>query len=711
MGQFLESLRAVFSWLKRQMKRIFYVLLGIVLLMVLALAIGKTYQYMDKDEHRGAIPVSQGAFDESYSTPQYLDQGWGRAESMWFYNTTQGSDLLPYAFFLALEQADSQDLFRSTENIDKFRYLPQKPTFFNPDGLPLGFVKDSYEGKDYVGLTCAACHTGQINYRGQAIRIDGGPAMSDMDGFLHSMTAALTQTLQDAEKQKRFVTRVLNEKMGYDSEQAVLKDLARWQKVRMQYDLINHSSVDYGYARLDAFGRIFNRILQHIINKAQLETHLLAARDISGERLLSSSQVAAVLEDIDDTVVDRFALSTIIDRLMSEEHGLPGLSLDQVVHLSKDIFNEPNAPVSYPALWDTAHADYVQWNGIAKNAGAGPLGRNVGEVLGVFATIDWTADEPWYAPFNLAARASGQKKKQKVIHFKSSADKVNLQRLESHLRGLSSPKWPEPILGRIDYKLAEQGQKLYVEYCQSCHEVIQRDDWDRIVVANMTSVDRVKTDPAMAENSVFYNGSSGNFKHTYQARDVGNIVISEEAPVAVLLTAATKGVVVTPDYDKSWLRRSLDWLYIMGMSLFQNKIEPSVRKGDYNPDTTAQPFNSLLAYKARSLNGIWATAPYLHNGSVPTLYDLLLPKKREGDPEDGEYRPNTFYVGSREFDPRKVGFKSQGYAGFVFDVNQRGNANTGHEYAAGITPRSDGKVLPPMTSDQRWALIEYLKTL
>ena len=711
MRSIISKLKLVTSWIKKHLKRLFYALIAVVLFMLLTLAIGKTYQYMDKDEYRGAIAISDGKFGESYAVPEYLEQGWGRSESMWFYYTTQGSNLLPYDFFLALEQPDSEELLRSPMNIDNFRYLPQKSTFFNPDGLPVGFVKDTYQGEEFVGLTCAACHTGQINYKGRAIRIDGGPAMADMDGFLHSMTRSLTQTLNNTEKRERFIGRVLAEKNTYKNRDMVLEDLAHWQKVRAQYDLVNHSSVDYGYARLDAFGRIFNRILQHIISKKQLESHLLTARSEQGDRLLSSVEVNAVLQDIDDTVVDRHALSLIIDRLMSSETPYPNLSLQEIISLSKAIFNEPNAPVSYPALWDTAHADYVQWNGIAKNSGAGPLGRNVGEVLGVFATIDWSAKKPRYARFNLAARASGQDKKAKVIDFRSSADKVNLQRLESHLRKLSSPKWPEDIFGEIDFTLAEQGQKLYADYCQSCHEIIDRVDWDRIVVANMTSLDKVRTDPAMAENSVFYTGSTGNFKHTYQERDVGKIIISEEAPVAVLLTAATKGVVVTPDYDKNWLRRSLDWLYVLGMSLFQNKIEASVRQGDYIPDTTAEPFNSLLAYKARSLNGIWATAPYLHNGSVPSLYELLLPVKRQGDPEDGEYRPELFVVGSREFDPKNVGLKSEGYDGFLFDVGRRGNSNSGHEYAAGITPRSDGKVLPALTKEQRWALVEYLKTL
>ncbi|MFT7562053.1 MAG: hypothetical protein ACI93R_003987 [Flavobacteriales bacterium] len=122
-----------------------------------------------------------------------------------------------------------------------------------------------------------------------------------------------------------------------------------------------------------------------------------------------------------------------------------------------------------------------------------------------------------------------------------------------------------------------------------------------------------------------------------------------------------------------------------------------------------------MAYKARPLNGIWATAPYLHNGSVPSLYELLLPARRdddelaEGEPAR-EFRPDEF-VGSREFDPIKVGFKAEGYSGFVFKTDRRWNFNTDHEYAAGRTARSDAKVLPAMTEAERWDLVEFMKTL
>ena len=98
-----------------------------------------------------------------------------------------------------------------------------------------------------------------------------------------------------------------------------------------------------------------------------------------------------------------------------------------------------------------------------------------------------------------------------------------------------------------------------------------------------------------------------------------------------------------------------------------------------------------LQYKARPLNGIWAAAPFLHNGSVPNLYEVLLPP---------DQRSKQFTVGRREFDPMKVGFVTEPAEGaFLFDTTLKGNGNGGHLYGTNL-PAAD-----------REAIIEYLKTL
>ena len=735
---------------------IFGLLAAIVVLPFVGIIGAKVYQTWDRDPERGAVAVTGGEFDEDYTVPEYLDQGWSEWQSLWFYNTTQGSALLPYDFLLALEQQKDLDnkvecerngkkgaWFLCDRNIDRFRYLPQKRTFFNPDALPVGLVKETYQGKDYVGFTCAACHTGQVNFRGRALRIDGGPAMADMVGFLTELTQAMKDTRRKADREnprlKRFVDRVRELSNDYDDPAEIEKDIKKWTNARILYNIVNRSTykgkrVKYGYARLDAFGRIYNRVIQHAINREQVAKKLRSVtvkKDGTEQRLLSDAEIDKVLQNVgkhDDIILRDDEFSKIVNNLQSDKPGFPGLNVKQMLRVRNVIFNPPNAPVSYPFLWDITHSDYVQWNSLANNAALGPLGRNAGEVIGVFAILDWHEDRGLSARFkklSLSAMLSGQSKKRKVVNFKSSIDLFNLQRLESHLTSLKSPRWPfcknastgeyylptgpkdVPVDRRacngkdrkIDKELADRGQRIYAKKCQLCHDVIDREAWDRLVVGKLVGIDsKQSTDRAMARNSVEYKGKAGNFKDTYQAVDVGKVVVREDAPVVQILTAATKGVVTTPDADKWWPRRIVEWIYTVFMSFADNPIKSSVKAGFYNPDTTANPYESLRAYRARSLNGIWATAPYLHNGSVPSLYDLLLPENPKGE-KCSKFRPKSFMVGKREFDPQKVGFRSEGYEGFEFKTDIRGNRNMGHEYGA------------CMTDAERWDLIEYLKSL
>jgi hypothetical protein len=723
---------SVIGFVKRH-RRFFLISLLVVLVLAAAPIIyAKIYQNWDRDPDRGAIAIKDGAYGESYSTPRYLDQGWSRSNSLWFYNTTQGSGLMPYDFFLVLKKADSDELFRSDKNVDHFRYLPQKKTFFNPDALPLGFVKNTYKGKDYVGYTCAACHTGQVNFKGNALRIDGGPAMADMVGFLTAVQKAM-EAAQSGDKQKSFVADVLKLKNDYGDAKAVTDDLERWKNILWLYNVFNHSEVDYGNARLDAFGRIYNRVVQHIINKEQFAKQLGAVVVLRGReqtRLLTPEQIEKVMEGVSDRLVlteDDIAL--IVRHLFSKDPGFPGLGMKDFLYVRNSIFSSPDAPVSYPFLWDISHSDYLQWNGLASNASFGPLGRNTGEVIGVFGILDWGSDTSsklgaWLRKFSLPAFASGQKDKKETISFNSSINLFNLQRLESQLGSLKSPEWPfcrnakgehylpngdkDPISPsdkdycqgadtRFDEPRRKRGGLLYIARCEGCHTVVDRSAWDRLVVSTMIGVEQAGTDPAMADNSVRHNGRSGNFKDTYQSvAGVGDVIIEENAPVVQILTAATKGVVASPESDKWFIERWSEWVYALVASLGDNTIKASVKHGSYDPDTSSSPYASLRAYKARSLNGIWATAPYLHNGSVPTLWDLLLP---------AEQRPRSFRIGAREFDPEKVGFRSEGYEGFEFRTIQRGNLNTGHDK---YCPE---KGCPPLTDEQMWDLIEYLKSL
>ena len=113
-----------------------------------------------------------------------------------------------------------------------------------------------------------------------------------------------------------------------------------------------------------------------------------------------------------------------------------------------------------------------------------------------------------------------------------------------------------------------------------------------------------------------------------------------------------------------------------------------------NPPFVFDAYHKTNGYANVPIDGIWARAPYLHNGSVPSLWALLQPESA---------RPAAFYRGYVVYDPRNVGFVSDGpeaqHAGFKLDTSVPGNGNQGHLYGTGLKEA------------EKWDLIEYLKTL
>ncbi|NHZ83360.1 hypothetical protein F2P44_29405 [Massilia sp. CCM 8695] len=94
-------------------------------------------------------------------------------------------------------------------------------------------------------------------------------------------------------------------------------------------------------------------------------------------------------------------------------------------------------------------------------------------------------------------------------------------------------------------------------------------------------------------------------------------------------------------------------------------------------------------------------------GSNLLPYDFFMALEQPGD-KQAECRPATFQVGSREFDPVKVGLRSGGYDGFTFDTRLPGNSNAGHEYGSVAAVKGD-KTVPPLTREDRLDLLDYLK--
>lgn len=600
-----------------------------------------------------------------------LVQCWNQKDQIRFYTTSQGSQLAPYELIVPLELVDAPDktkpdklvftgerFFTKSHIEDRWRFLALEESERDDqsgvdkddvkDGWPIGFVidkrssgKEEWRG-EWLGLTCAACHTTQFEYKDKngkewKVRIDGGPALSDEIKFLQDLKHSLEATYDDGPDGTRFKAyeeRYIKKFGQWDEEkqvrlgQSLHSALGKVVAVRTEWHGRNDPPSPPGYGRLDAFGVIYN-------------------------------QVVAVMVEATQGKPERY-----------EQAGSTGYD------------SPPNAPVSYPFLWDTSFHDWTQWNGMSSEV---PVTRNVGQVVGVFGKVDTGHGLAWFfGPLDTTVQLG------------------NLMDLQERIDRLRSPKWPEKILGGFDDSRVARGRQLFKDKCVRCHEIQERAQPLRHVNVNLSPLEEIKTDPRMAENA---------FCQTIQKREITSFV--DTAATWAQGEMITKNVLCPMVQDKEGtterpVRLALGDIILpainTSVSGFITLFGESIgivgncllhKVSDKFPCKVAQ---TLVVYKGRPMDGIWATAPYLHNGSVPNLYELLLPEAK---------RSTQFCVGSRQFDPQHVGFVMLTEADcraknfYWFDTSQDGDRNTGH----------DGPSYGVYDEQDIWALVEYMKTL
>lgn len=559
-------------------------------------------------------------------TPSFLKQNWNKETRADFYTRSQGSQMMPYKWALALERADSTQWFFEN-GLERHGYIANGKSALNPNAFPVGFVRDVDPSGEWLGMNCAACHTGQISHKDTLLQIDGAPARADMYGLLTDLEASLLATVSDSKKFDRFARKVLGKGYSPDKGLALLDDVKKFLKYWSSYVKASTSKVKWGHARLDAFGMIYNRV-------SAIDLHMPTNNRV------------------------------------------------------------PDAPVSYPFLWGTSFENVVQWNGSAPNynkniliADLQRLARNVGEVLGVFANTDIqkpTVLKPYYV---------------------TTARRLNQLHLEGHLMNLWSPQWPQKILGKIDLVKASQGEKLFNKNCVSCHQVIPYGKQKTPVTVTMTPLNKIGTDPKMASNACGRTVQSGILEGVEMPPLIG-APLPKVTPTLDLVANVTIGAILNPHLDSGPVnsidgtakdkfaggRSGLDIARFLENINQQKNKELFANYMKNRPNSSAcDSKNPIMAYKGRPLDGIWATAPYLHNGSVANLYEILLPAKD---------RMKKFKVGSRKFDPKNVGFVTD-EGPFELDTSLPGNSNSGHDTYGNAK----------FTEEERQALVEYLKTL
>lgn len=584
----------------------------------------------------------------------WLDQGWSPDAQDWFHHADQGTQTLnvPYEWFIALEQprlALLGDVGRLGDPayLDRYGFIPGA-TRGGETQLPVGFARGETmllpDGRPWlnprtggtmhsVGFTCAACHTGQFTFKGTAVLVDGGPALTDLGKFRQGLGVSILFTKYVPFRFDRFAMNVLGEDADAGARQALRDQLSDlWDRldiVRTLDKSVEGASVEEGFGRLDALNRIGNQLF---------------ALDLGEEGRARN-----------------YAATT--------------------------------APVSYPHIWDASWFDWVQYNASIRQ----PMVRNAGEALGVATPVNLAdASKPPYA---------------------SKLEVGHLARIEQQLagsqpdaaqgfKGLRAPLWPSDPLPAIDATRAAAGAPLYAELCSGCHQhpIGSASFWrsrawsdpdpagQRYLHVAEVPLDRIGTDEAQAADMI--------------ARRVwtpGSMGIGSDAFAQALASVVER--TVTRWYDDH-----------------QPPKTPAQR--DAMNGHRPNDVQGRLVYKARPLDGAWATPPFLHNGSIPNVYALLSPVAE---------RPRDFALGRREYDPVCLGYQlnavpasaaraasdcldkgadtGSNHLGpfFGFDASRRGNANTGHEFA-GDGHGGKGVVGRGLQPPQRLAIVEFLKT-
>ena len=339
------------------------------------------------------------------------------------------------------------------------------------------------------------------------------------------------------------------------------------------------------------------------------------------------------------------------------------LIVNRVTSVAPDIpqnWTAPLAPTKPPFLWNAPQGSWTQWRGAQQD----PIARNLIETMGVYMPMDLTTKSP------------------KEGLYDSNARLKNIEEIEDWLTHLAPPKWPEEVFGKIDRAKAAQGKALFASHCAECHNSYP-----------YTWTEPNKYGKRFLEVGLIPEKYVGTDRMQFE--DLRPLVMT--AQLAPNLPGPLKDKILVPQgYLYNGLSESI--LHV-ALAKINQTPEEAVKMHGYRELPVPRP-SEVPHYKAAPREGVWATPPFMHNGSVPNLYEMLVPAGQ---------RTKKFYLG-REFDPVKVGVDTSGQSGtYLVDTTLIGSSNSGHSFEN--APLGNGVIGPLLTDEERWAIVEYLKSI
>jgi hypothetical protein len=615
-----------------------------------------------------AIPVVSGALDDSMvvkfdrADPSIVADyrnGLSQQQRESYYHISQGSEIVPWILLTAVDVAEPGSSKPFVENLSRFGFLPDPG---RDDGLPVGLTVATNPftfGMEFVGVNCAACHVGELRYNGKAVRVDGAPNMFNLQLFYGQAVDALVATTSDRGKL-------------WDAA----KRLGRqdWQRYSIAAPFIRPATLVYYGA---------NVLLHRDRLDARLE--LIDVIDVAKEQRdpVHPTSGFGRLDAFDGTrnfLLTRLRKADADGKFQVNRANL--VKLDAAVKFPPlwSRKAEPPQPVEayhdqpgrFPAVWGFKDYDWVEWTIDTDTV----MERNFTETLGAGATVV------------LDPKQSGGSM------FDSSVPITNMHSLEWLAYYIDPPRWPEAAFGAIKPDLAAAGQAIFNRTCAGCHEYgnDQRTPAGLIRLRGMRPKD-TGTDAIAALRiscPVPDTGALSIPPRTFSVDDSQLLkdCAGVKAGTAFQGASFAKTVQTAVDGIKQKAYAAA------GIDVAQQRVMEDLdrRKAVTWRDTLIDTKAPYGPYAARPLYGIWAAAPFLHNGSVPTLYDLLLPPER---------RPKKFALGGRQYDPVKLGFvveTSCSQQDCMVDTTRTGDGNGGHLWGTDLSEAD------------RMALLEYLKT-
>lgn len=690
----------------------------------------------------------------------WLDQGWGDGQNaelrQRYYYTPQGTSMpqgasagaVRYDWFVHLEMPLSSQRFADPDHMRRYRFLVDPaPGPANPDQLPVGFTRhfDPAIGEDVLDITCAACHSGEIHHtsggRTFAVRIDGGQAMhafTDMSrgNFAPVLLASLINTAVSPWKFDRFARKVLGS--GYPRAKPQLKSALRATISAMLSSGQNNPlrrlyPVHEGFGRTDALGRIGN---------TAFGDHLVAANYQVGDSPVSYPYLwniwkfdwvqynGSVSQPLARNIGEALGVGAIAPLRSDMHEPLPAKQrYRSSVHIADLQRIEHTLQMLEPPRWPENILGPIDHDKAAQGKDlfvqhcqschgphvAEPARQQASAPLKPSADLEWRIE---VIPLEHIGTDPNAARGFMERRYDLSATGLTHGDLDAVIRPLLTRALARDVRFRL-------------------REVVRLREAQKLPLGDLPATLAAYPDPDAPASLTLPTES-------FQRIDAAMSALLP-APLAALSANEPPADPIGCDLDCHTL--NLLWDVRDGAASIDQRIAGldvgKLSEGlalnlvgllikqrfyaDFGIDPATQQclegFGALdlpqeiAGYKPRPLQGVWATPPFLHNGSVPSVYQMLVPP---------EQRDRKFFVGRRQFDPVHVGFVTQpddddGDDGFWLDTSIPGNRNTGHAFAADAeqwrkhqedpkaNPLPGGVIGPALTEQERMALVEYLK--